>query len=176
MPGMSCIRQTMQRCGKSGSHCHPRSRLGFTDDASTDISCNIMPPPAPHPPHHLSAIQCTCRHKIPLVFFFPNVTIFIFQTDQKNACRPCCGQPRGRSWKETWLSFTQTAWMNESQPDKTANRNVPWCQRLHSAVEWEKTLRHETKLAFNVNNVDPTSSVCAKRKVANLYQTHLFSL
>lgn len=118
-------------------------------------------PCTPSPTSPLSYPTRTCRHKIPPLP--PNMTIFIFQTDQRNACRPCCGQPCGRSWKEMWVSLTQTAWVNVSQPDKTANRNVPWGERLYSAAQWKQTPRQETKLAFNVNHVDPTSSVCAKK-------------
>lgn len=77
MPGTSCIHQATQRCGKSGSRCHSRSRLVFPDDASADISCNIMPPAAPPPPHHLSAIHMQTQD--PSCFFskynniyFPN--------------------------------------------------------------------------------------------------------
>lgn len=101
------------------------------------------------------------------------MTIFIFQTDQKNACRPCCGQPCGRSWKEMWVSFTQTAWMNVSQPEKTANRNVPWCERFCILpLSERKTLRHETELAFNATNVDPASWVGAKKWL--IYTRHIY--
>lgn len=125
-------------------------RLGFTDDASEDISCNMMPPLSY--PTHMPTQD--------LPFFSPNMIIFIFQMDKKNASRPrCCGQPCGHQRKEMRVSFTQTAWMDVSQPDKTANQNVLWYKRLHCAVEWKKGSRERDRLAFSINNVDPTSSV-----------------
>lgn len=117
MPGTSCIRQTMQRCGKSGSRCHPRSRLGFTDDASTDISCNIMPPPAPHPPHHLSAIQRTCRHKIPLVFFFFQMWQYSFskRTKRTPAGRVAANLVGAVEKKRGYRLHKRPEWMSRSQ-------------------------------------------------------------
>lgn len=175
MPGTSCIHQAMPRCGKSGSRCHPRSRLGFTDDASTDISCNIMPPPAPPPPHHLSATQRTCRHKIPLVFCF-----FFSKNDNiyfPNGPKECL---QAVLWPTLWVQLKRnvgivyTNGLNECVAARENSQSECSVMRafLHSAVKWKKTLRHETELAFNTTNVDPASWVGAKKWL--IYTRHIY--
>lgn len=125
---------------KSGGGCHPRSRLGSPDDACEDISCNIMPPPCTPPPPINSQLSNAHADTGSLFFFLsPNMMIFIFQTDRKNARRLCCcGQPCGCRRAGT-RGIVYTKGLDERVPDNlwvTEKRDRPDMNRADQ-VSWE---------------------------------------
>lgn len=107
-------------------------------------------------------------------FFFLSKYDYLFsnRAKRKPAGRVAANLVGAVEKKRGYRLHKRPEW-NVSRPDRTANRNVPWCER------WVKEKRSgiETELAFNVNNVDPTSFLpgLGKKRGANLYQTHVFS-
>lgn len=170
---------------KNGSRCHPRSRLSFTVDVSTDISCNIMPPPLhPPPSHHLSAIQHTCRHKIPHVFFLPlNMTIS-FPSRPKESLQAVLRPTLWAKLKRN-VGIVYTNGLNEcvaarpnSQWECSVTRAFPFCRssmRLNWHLTWmlivqlsylvvqKRGLIYTRHTFFIANNLCSCVGLCLKR-------------